>query len=117
MSVTKDTIQAMFTAARTAFSGANVTIRHNGREYTGTRLPADIGRVVDEGGAMFTVSGGVRLLTSEFASVWPKVGDKIEIRSTESGRWITYIMGPPHFDEMDATMLVIYGELYDQEGV
>ena len=117
MSVTKAAAEAIYTAGRTAFAGANVVVRHNGREYTGTRLPADSGRMVDEAGAMCSASGGVRLLISELAPVWPKSGNRIEVKSTESGNWIAYVIGSARADEMEATMLLQYGELYDQEGV
>jgi len=114
MSITTATIQAMYATARSTFAGASVTIRHNGTEYTGTRLPIDSGEVVDEGGAMFTVSGGVRLLVSELAPVWPKSGDKVDVKSTENSKWVSYVVGPTRLDEMEATMLLQYGEMYDQ---
>jgi hypothetical protein len=117
MTVTKETIQSMFASARNAFAGANVTIRHNGRTYTGTRLPFEKGETVDEMGAIFTITGGVRLLTSEFAPVWPKPGDQIDVRDTETNRWLTYTIISGRLDEMEATMLMQFGERYDQQGV
>jgi len=117
MSVSKASIQSRFTAARTLFSGAQVVIRHNTREYTGTRTPFEKGEMVDETGAMFTITGGVRLLTSDFASVWPKAGDLIQIKSTETSKWLTYVVISGRLDETEATMMLTYGERYDQEGL
>lgn len=117
MSVTKATIQSLFASARTMFSGAQVVIRHDSREYTGTRTPFEKGEMVDEGGAIFTVTGGIRLLTSDFASVWPKAGDQIQIKSTETSKWLTYVVISTRLDETEATMLMTYGERYDQEGL
>ena len=117
MSVSKARMQTLFTSARTIFSGAQIVIRHNNIELTGTRTPFEKGEMVDENGAMFTVTGGVRLLTSEFASVWPKAGDQIQIKSTETKKWITYIVISGRLDETEATMMVTYGERYDQDGL
>jgi len=117
MSISKSRIQELFASARTLFSGAQVVIRHDSREYTGTRTPFEKGEMIDDGGAIFTVTGGVRLLTSEFASVWPKAGDQIQIKSTETGKWLTYIFISGRLDETEATMILTYGERYDQEGV
>ena len=117
MSVTKSTVEALFAAARTVFSGACVTIRHNGRTYTGTRLPCEKGEVVDEVGTAYTSSGGVRLLCSELSKPWPKANDTIEVKSTESGSWVTFMVLPTRLDEMEATMLLNYGERYDQAGM
>lgn len=117
MSVTKSRIQALFSTARTTFAGAQVVIRHGSREYTGTRTPFEKGEMIDETGAIFTVTGGVRLLVSDFASVWPKAGDQIQIKSTETSRWLTYVAISTRLDETEATMLMTYGERYDQEGV
>lgn len=117
MSITKATIQSVFAAARTAFIGANVTIRCNGKELTGTRIPTDKGETVNDEGTMFTVVGGVRLLTSEFARRWPKPGDEVSVKSTETGQWETFVIVNTRLDEMEATMLVTYGERYDEYGV
>ena len=92
MSLTKARIQSLFASARTTFSGAQVVIRHKTREQTGTRAPFEKGEMVDEAGAIFTVTGGVRLLTSEFASVWPEAGDQIQIKSADTSKWLTYII-------------------------
>ena len=73
--------------------------------------------MVDEAGAIFTVTGGVRLLTSEFASIWPEAGDQIQIKSTETSKWLTYVIIAGRLDETEATMSVTYGERYDQEGL
>jgi len=116
MSITKATVESMFTAARSAFSGASVVIRHGGREYTGTRLPTDKAEMVDESGAMFTVTGGARFLVSEFAPVWPKAGDQINVKSPESGDWLTFVVVSTRLDEMQATILLTYGERYDEYG-
>jgi len=110
MSVTKDRIQTLFASARTTFSGAQVVIRHKTREYTGTRTPFEKGEMVDESGAMFTVTGGIRLLTSDFASVWPNAGDLIQIKSIETSKWLTYVVIAGRLDETEATMLMTYGE-------
>lgn len=115
--ITKAAIQSLFASARTMFSGAQVVIRHGSREYTGTRTPFEKGEMVDEGGAIFTVTGGVRLLTSDFASVWPKAGDQIQVKSTETSKWLTYTIISGRLDETEATMLMTYGERYDQEGL
>lgn len=117
MSVTKDRIQTLFTAARTVFSGAQVVIRQGRREYTGTRTPFEKGEMIDETGAIFTITGSVRLLTDDFAAVWPKAGDQIQIKSTETSKWLTYVVISTRLDETEATMLLAYGERYDQEGL
>jgi hypothetical protein len=117
MDISKARIQSLFTSARTAFSGSQVVIRHKTREQTGTRTPFDKGEMVDEAGAIFTVTGGARLLTSEFASTWPKAGDEIQIKSTETSKWLTYVIISGRLDETEATMSVTYGERYDQEGL
>lgn len=116
MSVTKSAVESIYRAGRTAFAGANVVIRHGGREYTGTRLPKDNGRTVDDAGEMMTISGGVRLLVSELAPVRPKEGDTIQVKSGETAQWLSYTVGPIRYDEMEATMLLQYGELYDESG-
>ncbi len=117
MTISKAAIQTLFTSARSVFSGAQVVIRHKSREYTGTRTPFEKGEVVDETGAIFTVTGGVRLLTSEFASVWPEAGNLIQIKSTETSKWLTYVVISGRLDETEATMLLTYGERYDEEGL
>jgi len=114
MSVSKARIQALFASARTVFEGAQLVMRHGREEYTGTRTPFEKGEMVDESGAMFTVTGGVRLLTSDFASVWPKAGDQIQIESTETSKWLTYVVISTRLDETEATMILTYGERYDQ---
>jgi len=116
MSITKAYVEQMFTAARAAFSGAHVAVRHGAKTYTGTRLPCDKGETVDESGAMYTISGGVRLMTSELGKPWPKPGDTIDVQSGESGAWLTFTVLPTRFGEMEATMLLNYGERYDQPG-
>lgn len=116
MSVTKSTIESIFAAARTAFAGSNVEIRHNGRTYTGTRLPSDCGEIVDEAGALKTISGGVRLMASELSKPWPNVNDEISVKSAESSTWKTYIVANIRYDEMQATMLLTYAEQYDESG-
>ena len=73
--------------------------------------------MVDEAGAMFTVTGGVRLLTSEFASVWPEAGDQIQVKSAETSKRLTYVIIAGRLDETEATMSVTCGERYDQEGL
>jgi len=117
MAITKETVSSMFQKARSVFSGAVVTIRHSGKELSGTRLPFERGEIVDEAGAIFTVTGGVRLLVSEFAPVWPKAGDAIQTKTAASTQWGTYTIIATRLDEMEATMLVTYGERYDQEGL
>jgi len=92
-------------------------MRHDSREYTGTRTPFEKGELVDEAGAIFTVTGGVRLLTSDLASVWPEAGDQIQIKSTDKSQWPTYIIISRRLDETEATMILTYGERYDQEGL
>ena len=116
MSVTKTIAENMFKAGRTAFSGSNVTIRHKTREYVGTRLPCEKGEMVDDEGAIYTVTGGGRFLCSEFAKPWPKTNDTIDVKSGESGAWKAYMVLPTRLDEMEATMLLQYGERYDQPG-
>ena len=117
MSLTKESIQTMFAAARSVLSGAQVVLRHNRREYTGTRLPLDKAEMVDEAGAIFTIQGGMRLLTSELGPTWPKAGDQVRVKSTETGKWLTFVVISTRLDEMEATMLLQYGERYDQDGV
>jgi hypothetical protein len=114
MSVTKATIEAMFATARATFSGAVITIRHNAREYSGTRLPVEKGEMVDAAGSMFTVTGGVRLMVSELPAVWPKAGDVASVLELEGSTWKTYSVVSTRLDEMEATMLLTYGEMYDQ---
>lgn len=117
MSLTKSALQGLFAQARIVFEGANVEVRHNSRKYTGTRLPYEKGEVVDEVGAMFTIQGGVRLLTSEFIGSWPKAGDTIDVKPPDSNNWLTYVVVSTRLDEMEATMLLTYGERYDQDGM
>jgi hypothetical protein len=117
MAITKEFIAAKFAAARSVVSFATVTIRHENKEYLGTRLPFERGEIVDEAGAIFTVTGGVRLLVSEFAPVWPKAGDAIQAKTAAGPQWITYTIIATRLDEAEATMLMTYGERYDQEGL
>ena len=116
MSVTKETIQAMFNQARSVFSGATETIRHDSRSFVGTRVPFEKGERIEEdgGGAVYTVTGGVRLATAELGRVWPKPGDTVDIKPPDGDAWLTYIVITTRLDEMQATMILMYGERYDQ---
>ena len=102
---------------RTILVGSTVTIRHAGKELSGTRIPHEQGEVVDEAGAMFTVTGGLRLLTSELQPVWPKAGDLLTTKVGTDRAWSTYVIISARLDETQASMLVTYGERYDQEGI
>ena len=115
--LTKAIVQEIYASIRTVVSGANVTIRHANKEYTGTRIPFEQGEMVDDDGAIFTVQGGVRLVTSELAPVWPKSGDKVQVKVGNNTAWSTFIVLPTRLDETEATMLMTYGERYDQEGL
>ena len=117
MSVTKQAVTNLFKQARSAFSGSLVTIRHANKEYSGTRIPFEQGEMVDEAGTIFTVTGGLRLLTDELAPVWPKAGDQIQEKVGNSTEWATYTIIATRLDETQATMLLTYGERYDQEGI
>ena len=103
-------------AMRTILTGTTVTIRHESWEYSGTRLPHQQGEVVDDAGAMFTITGGLRLIVSELAPVWPKAGDLMEIRVGDTD-WQTYVIIAARLDEAEASLLITYGERYDQEGI
>ena len=94
-----------------------MNIRHDGKTYTGTRLPFDTAEMVDDAGAIFQIQGGVRLLTSDLAKLRPKAGDEIQIKNDNSGAWITYVIVSARLDEIEATMLITYGERYDQDGM
>ena len=117
MAITKEFIAAKFAAARSFLAASTVTIRHAGTEYTGTRIPFERGETVDDNGAIFTVQGGVRLLTSELAPVWPKAGDQVQVKVGNDMAWSTFTVLPTRLDEAEATMLLMYGERYDQEGL
>ena len=98
---------------RTVLAGATVDMRHDDREYSGVNTPLDTAEVVDDVGAIRTASGAVRFLTSELGAVWPKINDRVEVKSTESGEWVTRIVVGVREDEFGATLLVTYGEQYD----
>jgi hypothetical protein len=114
MAITKAFMEKQFKAARDFMVSSNVAVRHNSWNYTGTRLPYQQGEQVDESGAMFTVTGGVRLIVSELAAVWPKAGDLMEVR-INGAPWTTYVIVATRLDEPEVTMLVTYGERYDEE--
>ena len=117
MAITKEFIAAKFAAARSFLAASTVTIRHENNEYLGTSLPFERGEIVDDNGAIFTVNGGGRLPVSEFAPVWPKAGDAIQAKTAAGPQWITYTIIATRLDEAEATMLMTYGERYDQEGL
>ena len=98
---------------RTALPGATIAVRHNDRTYTGVRGLLESAEIVDEIGALQTVTGSIALLISELASVWPAIGDKIELKSTESGEWETRLVTATRQDETGATRWIGYGERYD----
>jgi len=102
---------------RSILTGSTVVIRHDTWEYSGPRLPHQVGEVVDENGAMFTVTGGVRLIASELGPVWPKAGDLIDAKSGSSQAWQTFVIISTRPDETEASLLITYGERYDQEGI
>jgi hypothetical protein len=117
MALTTAYVRSRVEGMRSILSGANVTVRHDDVEYDGVSVPFEKGEVVDESGAMFTITGGLRLIVGEFRSVWIKPGDLINIYDTEAKEWKTYVTLASRLDETKATMLVTYGERYDQEGL
>lgn len=116
MAITKAFMEANFKAARTFMAASNTVIRHETWEYTGTRLPYEQGEQVDLAGAMFTITGGVRLIVSELAAVWPMAGDPVSVR-IDGSQWKTYTIISARLDENEVTMLVTYGERFDEEGI
>ena len=101
-------------AIRAALPGALDTLRHCDTEYTGTAIPFERGEVVDESGAMFTITGGMRLVVSELAPVWPAAGDLVQLKSAGQDEWSTYVLIATRLDETSATILLTYGERYDE---
>ena len=57
MSLTTQAVSDAMKAIRAALPGALDTLRHDDTEYTGTAIPFERGEVVDESGAMFTITG------------------------------------------------------------
>ena len=106
-------VGSKFAAMRSMVGDAAITIRHIDSEYSGTRIPAETVEVVDDLGAIRQVVGAVRLAVSDLGPVWPKVDDQIEVYDSESGEWLTRVITEIRLDEMQATMLVTYGERYD----
>ena len=102
---------------RSILTGANEIVRCDDVEYNGVRIPFEKGEVVDESGAMFTVTGGLRLIVGELQSVWIHPGDTIQIYDIEAKEWKTYITLSSRLDETKASILMTYGERYDQEGL
>jgi hypothetical protein len=116
MQLSASYVSGRVNAMRGILTGTTVTMRHESWEYSGTRQPHQQGEVVDESGAMFSVTGGLRLIVSELAPAWPKAGDLMEVRIGETD-WQTFIIIAARLDEAEASMLITYGERYDQEGI
>ena len=117
MQLSASYVSSRVSAMRGILTGTTVVIRHDTWEYSGTRIPHQQGEVVDESGAMFTVTGGLRLITSELASVWPKAGDLIETQVGTSQVWQTYVIISARLEESQASILITYGERYDEESI
>ena len=115
MSLTTQAVSDAMKAIRAALPGALDTLRHDDTEYTGTAIPFERGEVVDESGAMFTITGGIRLVVSELQDVRPVAGDLVQLKAKGKDDWSTYVIIATRLDETSATMLVTYGERYDEE--
>ena len=110
MAITKDFIANQFKAARTFMSGANVTIRHANKEYTGTRTSLEGDETVSGMGAIQGATGAVRLVVSELRRDHPKAGDPIQVK--DDLEWQTRLIIGARYDQTRATLRIDYGERY-----
>jgi hypothetical protein len=117
MQLSSSYVSSRVNAMRGILTGTTVVIRHDTWEYSGTRQPHQQGEVVDESGAMFTVTGGLRLITIELGPVWPKAGDLMQTQVGTSQVWQTYVIISARLEESQASILLTYGERYDEEDV
>jgi len=114
MSITKSVVESIYAAAAATFSGAVREIRYNTKDLTGIGIPITTAELVDDAGAIRAVEGALRIKVSEFGQTWPKINERISVRSRETGQWVDRIVVSTVVDEMGATMLLQYGEEVDE---
>jgi len=114
MAVTKEFIAAQFAAARSFLSGSTITIRHRDRKYVCTRGSLEEEELVGDAGSTMGALGACRAVVSELGPVRPKSGDTIDVYDEESKKWQSRVIKFTRPDETHATMLIMYGERYDQ---
>ena len=123
MSLTAATVQAAFVAARTALSGATVTVGKvgTGHTYTGVMSATERDAAPGGGNGRIVSTRAVRLNTAELKETW---GETEQITVSENGADVTYTIQQiipdqlnPHGDanthgarNRGATMLVRFGD-------
>jgi hypothetical protein len=110
MAITAAVVESAFKAARTALSGAAITVRWGGAEVSGIRSAPDFVDAFGMGGAIQGVSGAVRLCVSELVQPYPVAGDTIDVEEPQSTQAVTREVIHVRYDQTGATMLVSYGE-------
>ena len=105
-------IESAFRAGRTALSGATVQMRHDSKVYSGVGGTVQELDQFDLAGNTRPVEGTIRVLVSELGKPWPKTGDTIEIKNTETNTWDSWLVYNTRPDQAKATMWIEYGERY-----
>jgi hypothetical protein len=106
--LTKATVQTAFNAIRATLPKVSVRLP-SGRAVDCTRFPLSSDYVGDIGGTDPQVNGGLRFNVSEIEPERISEGTKIEVRD-ERGDWIPYRAVSTRYDELEATVLVLYGD-------
>jgi len=106
-------MQAVFADVRdTIFADAKVTIRHNGREYSGLRAALQTGEDLGRRNALQTATGAVRISVADLKRPHPQEGDPIQIQEAIDTTWIERSVTAMRFDQVGATVLIEYGAKY-----
>ena len=114
VNVTAETVRSKFSAARAVLSGAAVTVRHNGQEYSGIRstlAPSSDGSAV---AAVAGATGALRISVAELGNPLAVPGDTIQVQEQGmvAGQWIDRVILAARYDQVGGTVRWDYGEKY-----
>jgi len=112
MALTKALVQTQFRAARTALSGSNVSVRHEGHTYTGVRSSTEFSDQPGGMGSLQGASGAVRLDVSELNTPYPKAGDEIDVIEQDGSIWKERRVIMPRYDQTGGTVRIDYENRY-----
>ena len=112
MGLTKAIVEAQFSAARTVLSGSNVSVRHDGHEYTGVRSSVEFSDQPGAMGALQGADGAVRLLVSELSKPHPEAGNTIDVKAPDGTEWQRMRVVMPRYDQVNATVRLDYEEQF-----
>ena len=110
MTLTADVIRTHFRAARAVLACSTVSVRHNGRTYSGVRSSVEYSDQPGGMGALQGAEGAVRLDVSELRKPYPKAGDVISIKEPDSDEWKERRVILPRYDQGGGTVRLDYGE-------